>query len=251
MMNRNALIIGGGSGIGLSIAKLLAAEGVKSTLVGRNKDRLALAKQALPTGYATVIQSDISKPEDVTGLCALIAAGEPFHYLVNAAGLFVPKKFVEHSVADYESYMAINKGLFFITQAVVKKMIDSGVRGSVVNIGSMWAHQAVLATPSSAYSMAKAGLHSLTQHLALELGEHGIRVNAVAPAVVETPIYEAFIDPSEVKKALQGFNGFHPIGRIGQPEDVANVVCSLLSDKTGWVTGAVWNVDGGVMAGRN
>jgi hypothetical protein len=251
MMTQRALIIGGGSGIGLSIAKLLAAEGVRSILVGRNEARLAAAKHALPNGYAEVMQADISKPEDVLRLRELIASGDPFHYLVNAAGIFMPKKFVEHSDADYESYMAINKGLFFITQAVVKKMIDNAVPGSVVNIGSMWAHQAVLATPSSAYSMAKAGLHSLTQHLALELGEHGIRVNAVAPAVVETPIYEQFIDPSEVKKALQGFDGFHPIGRIGQPEDVANVVLALLSDKTSWVTGAVWNVDGGVMAGRN
>lgn len=251
MMTRNALIIGGGSGIGLSTAKLLAEAGVKSTLVGRNEDRLNAAKKALPDGSAALLQADISKLEDVLYLCEFIASGTPFHYLVNAAGIFSPKKFVDHSDSDYDSYMAINKGLFFITQAVVKKMIESAIPGSVVNIGSMWAHQAVLATPSSAYSMAKAGLHSLTQHLALELGEHGIRVNAVAPAVVETPIYESFIDPNGVKNALQGFNGFHPIGRIGQPEDVANVIFSLLSDKTSWVTGAVWNVDGGVMAGRN
>jgi NAD(P)-dependent dehydrogenase (short-subunit alcohol dehydrogenase family) len=99
--------------------------------------------------------------------------------------------------------------------------------------------------------MAKAGLHSLTQHLAMELAESNIRVNAVAPAVVVTPIYGAFIDPDKIEETLQGFNSFHPIGRVGRPEDVANTIAFLLADETSWVTGAVWDVDSGVMAGRN
>jgi NAD(P)-dependent dehydrogenase (short-subunit alcohol dehydrogenase family) len=99
--------------------------------------------------------------------------------------------------------------------------------------------------------MAKAGLHSLTQSLAMEPSYYGIRVNAVAPAVVETPIYSSFIKAEDIAKTLAGFNAFHPIGRIGAPGDVGAVIDFLLTDAASWVTGVIWDVDGGIMAGRN
>ena len=99
--------------------------------------------------------------------------------------------------------------------------------------------------------MAKAGLHSLTQHLGMELAPHKIRVNAIAPAVVRTPIYGGFIPKDEVDEAVSAFDAFHPLGRVGTPQEIAEIAAFLLSEKASWVTGAVWNADGGVMAGRN
>ena len=247
-----ALIIGGTTGMGRATAELLLQEGTEVIIIGRPDKNLETAKSELSTlGTVKTVGLDLFDMDAVNEFTTSIPAIAPnVKYLVNAAGFFSPKPFLEHTEADYDIYHNFNKAFFFITQAVAKQLKANG-GGSIVNIGSMWAKQAIKATPSSAYSMAKAGLHSLTQHLAMELASDNIRVNAVSPAVVVTPIYGAFIEKDKIEETLQGFNDFHPIGRVGRPAEIAKTIHFLLSDQSDWVTGAVWDIDGGVMAGRN
>jgi NAD(P)-dependent dehydrogenase (short-subunit alcohol dehydrogenase family) len=120
--------------------------------------------------------------------------------------------------------------------------------GAIVNTGSMWANHAVAATPCSASSTAKGGVHALTRNVAIEFARDGIRVNAIAPAVVVTPL----LDPIWSREEVESFNTFHPLGRNGRARDIAEAVLFLSDDeRSGWITGVVVPVDGGVTAGRN
>ena len=204
--NAWGFIVGGSSGMGKAAAERLLKRGAGAILLGRSPEKLKAAQAELELlGPVETIAVDLYDGAQVQAVIAQVDhEARHLKYLVNAAGSFHPKPFVDHTEQDYDIYMTLNKATFFLTQAVVRNMQRHG-GGAIVNIGSMWAKQAIQATPSSAYSMAKAGLHALTQHLAMELAGSNIRVNAVSPAVVQTPIYHAFIEPEAVPSTLAGF----------------------------------------------
>ena len=182
------VVVGGSSGMGRDTAADVVAAGGSAVIIGQDQDRVDDTVQELAKdGTAYGITAELTDRDQVERVRQQLA-GEHADatLLVNAAGFFIPKPFLDYDGPFYDSYLELDRAIFFLTQTVARGMVDAGRGGSIVNIGSMWAHQAIAATPSSAYSVAKAGLHALTRNLAIELAPHQIRVNAVAPAVVAT-----------------------------------------------------------------
>lgn len=248
-----AIVTGGGSGIGKEVAARLVKAGANVVIGGRDEAKLKnVADEIDPTGTKVKFHAgDIAAPATAAALVELATrAFGGVDILVNNAGVFRPKAFLDVDESEYDWFLdIILKGKFFMAQAAAKAMLKRG-GGAIVQTGSLWALQAIGATPSAAYSAANAGVHALTRNLAIELAASNIRINAVAPGVVETPVYNTFMTEDQVKETLPAFNAFHPLGRNGQPGDIAEAILFLASPNASWITGTVLSVDGGVTAGR-
>jgi NAD(P)-dependent dehydrogenase (short-subunit alcohol dehydrogenase family) len=247
------IVIGGSSGMGRQAAADIVRSGGSAVIIGHKQASVDETVAELNgIGQAWGLTADLADRSQIPMVQnQLSQQHSDATLLVNAAGFFIPKNFLDYTEADYDSYLELNRAMFLITQTVVRGMIANERGGAIVNVGSMWAHQAIANLPASGYSMAKAGIHALTHNLAMELAPYKIRVNAVAPGVVATPLYEGFIPKDQIEQTLHGFDTFQPLGRVGTATDIANAVVYLLSDSASWVTGDIMNVDGGVMAGRN
>jgi len=250
------LITGGGGGIGKAAARRFLDEGATVVLSGTREAKLEAARDELdPTGTRVAIHAGSVTTRDHAQ--ALVAyAIERFgavDVLVNSTGIFRVVPFLEQTEEHFEEALgSILRPTYWVSQAAAEAMaLRGGGGGAIVNVGSMWAMDAIATTPTSAYSAAQAGRHALTKNLALELAPEGIRINTVALAFVETPAYERFLSPDEAQEVLHAVNDFHPLGRHGQPGDVVEAILFLAGGEAGWITGTTLPVDGGVLAGRS
>jgi NAD(P)-dependent dehydrogenase (short-subunit alcohol dehydrogenase family) len=250
LADKVVLITGAGSGIGADAARAFHDAGSFVLLNGRREAALKRVADSIdPVGKSVAIVSGDIGESQVSRRMVSVAV-EKFggvDVLFNNAGIFAPKPFLDVSAQEFESYLNLVRGYYFTSQAAIAAMKRRG-GGAVINTGSMWASHAIAATPCSASSTAKGGVHALTRNLAIEFAPNRIRVNAIAPAVVETPLF----DPILSRQQLESFNAFHPLGRNGQSRDISEAVLFLADEeRSGWITGVVLPVDGGVTAGRN
>lgn len=242
LKNKVAIITGGAKGIGEAIARLFASEGAFVVIADIDYDSAyKLSKQIGNSSLA--LKVDVSSKNDVENMIkAVIDKYNKIDILVNNAGIQTEKSFLDLTEEEWRKVLDVNlSGAFFCSQAVAKEMIRRRVDGVIVNISSI--HGYIPRAKKVHYDASKAGLIMLTKETALELAVYNIRVNCIAPGIIDTPMNKELLQDPETKKKMEQRV---PLKRIGKPEDVAKLALFLASDDSAYITGAVIPVDGGL-----
>jgi NAD(P)-dependent dehydrogenase (short-subunit alcohol dehydrogenase family) len=243
MTGRVALVTGAGQGMGRAVAEMLAERGAKVAINDVNPEAAAAVVSDLRARGA----ESIAVPGDVTDgaavremVAAPVAEWGGLHILINNAGVLRPTKVADIPEAEWDWVIAVNlKGTFLCSQAALPAMRAAGW-GRIVNFSST-AGKNVSTVGGAHYTAAKAGILGFTRHLAKEVAADGITVNAVCPGLIDTEMVRATIDDARVEAYARGF----PIPRLGRPEEVADLVVFLASDRAGYITGASLDINGG------
>ena len=241
LKDKTAIVTGAGSGMGQCIAETFAREGARVAVLDVNAEAAKTVAAEIGNG-AIALTCDVARKDAIdAALKAALAAFGRLDILVNNAGVaHVNKPVTEISEAELDRVLAVNvKGLFLMSQAAVPALRRQG--GVIINIGST---AGLRPRPGlSAYNATKGAVHTLTQTLAVELAPDKIRVCAIAPVATETPLLPTFLGPTPGMR--EKFQATVPLGRLAQPQDIANVALFLASEEAGFLTGNIVEVDGG------
>ncbi len=244
LQGKAAIVTGAGSGIGEATAKRFAAEGARVVVSDVDGARAKATADAIARsgGAATAIAADVSRSADVQTLVEnAYAAYGRIDILMNNAGIFTATPFLEITEAEWDRVIDTNvKGMFLVGQAVARRMAQDGKGGCIVNMSSI---NAVLAIPTAVpYSVSKGGVKQLTGAMAIALAPHRIRVNAIGPGTVVTGMTREMVANPDTLRAILSRT---PLGRLCQPEEIANIALFLASDEASYITGATIYADGG------